>query len=433
MQIAVIGTGYVGLVSGACFAELGHKVTCVDNNAAKIEMLLNGGMPIYEPRLADMVARNVAAGRLSFTTVLADALVDAAATFIAVGTPIRERDGHANLTYVFAVAKEVARCAKPGMVVAIKSTVPIGTGDEIEYLLEQHSAHRDFSVVSNPEFLREGAAIDDFMMPDRIVIGSNDARGSEVMRDLYKPLTDKDVSLLVMSRRSSELTKYTANAFLAAKITFINEIADLCEKAQADVLSVSKGIGLDDRIGAKFLMPGPGYGGSCFPKDTIALLKSSEDFEAPQRIVQTVVAVNEARKRAMGRKILAALGPRPRGKTVCLLGLTFKPNTDDMRDSPSIAITQTLQDAGVKVRGCDPEGIEQAQQILDSVEFHTDPYTAMAGADLFAVVTEWEAYRNIDLSRAKSLLAAPVLVDLRNVYDRAEVEQLGFTYHAVGR
>jgi UDPglucose 6-dehydrogenase len=433
MQIAVVGTGYVGLVSGACFAEIGHNVICVDNNAAKVEVLLNGGVPIYEPGLAELVARNVAAGRLSFTTVLADAVADAAATFIAVGTPTRKSDGHADLSYVFAVAEEVARVAKPGMVVVTKSTVPIGTGDEVEHLLKQHSAHGDFSVVSNPEFLREGAAIGDFMKPDRIIIGSNDTRGADVMRDLYKPLTDDGAPLLVMSRRSSELTKYAANAFLSAKITFINEIADLCEKAQADVLSVSKGIGLDDRIGAKFLMPGPGYGGSCFPKDTIALLKSSEDFEAPQRIVETVVAVNEARKRTMGRKILAALGPRPRGKTVCLLGLTFKPNTDDMRDSPSIAITQTLQDAGVHVRGCDPEGIEQAQTILDNVEFHTDPYVAMTGADLVAIVTEWDDYRNIDLPRAKGLLASPVLVDLRNVYDRATVEPLGFTYHAVGR
>lgn len=433
MQIAVIGTGYVGLVSGACFAEIGHNVICVDNNAAKIDVLLNGSVPIYEPGLAELVARNVAAGRLSFTTVLSDAMANAATTFIAVGTPTRKSDGHADLSFVFSVAEEVARIAAPGMVVVTKSTVPIGTGDEIEHLLRKYSAHGDFSVVSNPEFLREGAAIGDFMKPDRIIIGSNDARGADMMRKLYKPLTDDGAPLLVMSRRSSELTKYAANAFLAAKITFINEIADLCEKANADVLSVSKGIGLDDRIGAKFLMPGPGYGGSCFPKDTIALLKSSEDFEAPQRIVETVVAVNEARKRTMGRKILAALGPRPRGKTVCLLGLTFKPHTDDMRDSPSIAITQTLQDAGVNVRGCDPEGIEQAQEVLDNVEFHTDPYVAMTGADLVAIVTEWDEYRNIDLHRAKGLLASPILVDLRNVYDRAIAEPIGFAYHAVGR
>jgi UDPglucose 6-dehydrogenase len=433
VKIAMIGSGYVGLVSGACFADFGHDVVCVDKDASKIERLLNGVMPIYEPGLDELVARNVQAGRLRFTTELAEGVAGADAIFIAVGTPSRRGDGHADLTYVHAAAKEIGEALTGYAVVVTKSTVPVGTGDEVERIIREAAPQAQFGVVSNPEFLREGAAIDDFKRPDRIVIGSEDDRATEVMRQVYRPLYLNAAPILVTRRRTAELIKYAGNAFLATKITFINEIADLCEKVGADVKDVSRGIGLDNRIGSKFLHAGPGYGGSCFPKDTLALLKTSQDYDAPQRIVEAVVAVNDTRKRAMGRKIIAAMGGDVRGKTVAVLGLTFKPNTDDMRDSPAIAVIQTLQDAGATVKAYDPEGVEQAKKVLDNVDYCDGPYSAIEGADALAIVTEWDEFRALDLARVKSLLASPVLVDLRNIYIPDEVRAAGFDYTSIGR
>lgn len=434
MQITMIGSGYVGLVSGACFSDFGHDVICVDKDQAKIAALKAGKIPIFEPGLEELVARNVQAGRLSFTTDLAEAAASADAIFIAVGTPSRRGDGYADLSYVHAAAAEIAEAIEGFTVVVNKSTVPVGTGDEVERIIAKTNPDADFAVVSNPEFLREGAAIDDFKHPDRIVIGGNDERGMQVMREVYRPLFLGGKSPLVeMSRRGAELTKYAGNAFLATKITFINEIADLCEKVGADVRDVARGIGLDNRIGGKFLNAGPGYGGSCFPKDTIALLKTAQDFEAPQRIVEAVVAVNDQRKRAMGRKVIQAAGGDVRGKRIAVLGLTFKPNTDDMRDSPSIAIIRALQDAGAEVAACDPEGVEQARGLLDNVQFVAGPWEAIEGAVAAVIVTEWDAYRALDFRRMKALLAKPVLVDLRNIYDRGAAEAAGLEYHAVGR
>ena len=429
----MIGSGYVGLVSGACFADFGHDVVCVDKDASKIERLLDGVMPIHEPGLDELVARNVQAGRLRFTTELAEGVAGADAIFIAVGTPSRRGDGHADLTYVHAAAKEIGEALTGYAVVVTKSTVPVGTGDEVERIIREAAPQAQFGVVSNPEFLREGAAIDDFKRPDRIVIGSEDDRATEVMRQVYRPLYLNAAPILVTRRRTAELIKYAGNAFLATKITFINEIADLCEKVGADVKDVSRGIGLDNRIGSKFLHAGPGYGGSCFPKDTLALLKTSQDYDAPQRIVEAVVAVNDTRKRAMGRKIIAAMGGDVRGKTVAVLGLTFKPNTDDMRDSPAIAVIQTLQDAGATVKAYDPEGVEQAKKVLDNVDYCDGPYSAIEGADALAIVTEWDEFRALDLARVKSLLASPVLVDLRNIYIPDEVRAAGFDYTSIGR
>ncbi|MBM6575427.1 UDP-glucose/GDP-mannose dehydrogenase family protein [Microvirga sp. SRT01] len=433
MRITMIGSGYVGLVSGACFADFGHDVCCVDKDQGKIDLLLQGVMPIFEPGLEELVARNVAAGRLRFTTDLPEGVRDAEAVFIAVGTPSRRGDGHADLSYVYAAAEEIGRSLTGFTVIVDKSTVPVGTGDEVERIIREANPEADFAVTSNPEFLREGAAIDDFKRPDRIVIGSDDPRALAVLRQVYRPLYLNKSPIVEMSRRAAELTKYAGNAFLATKITFINEIADLCEKVGADVQDVARGIGLDKRIGDKFLHAGPGYGGSCFPKDTLALLKTADDFEAPQRIVETVAAVNDHRKRAMGRKVIAAMGGDVRGKTVAVLGLTFKPNTDDMRDSPAIAVIQTLQDAGATVRAYDPEGMEQAKQVLDTVVYCEGAYQTMEGADALAIVTEWDAFRALDLRRVKSLLTEPVIVDLRNVYPRDMVEEAGFTYYAVGR
>ncbi|MBN8820118.1 MAG: UDP-glucose/GDP-mannose dehydrogenase family protein [Sphingomonas sp.] len=433
MKITMIGAGYVGLVSGACFADFGHDVICFDKDAAKIDALLAGGIPIFEPGLDSLVAKNAAAGRLSFTTDAAQALADPDAVFIAVGTPSRRGDGHADLSYVYAAAAEIATHIKRFTVIVDKSTVPVGTGDEVERIIRETNPQADFAVVSNPEFLREGAAIDDFKRPDRIVIGGDDPRALEVMRQIYRPLVLGRSPVIEMSRRGAELTKYAGNAFLATKITFINEIADLCEKVGADVQEVARGIGLDNRIGGKFLHAGPGYGGSCFPKDTLALLKTAQDFEAPQRIVEAVVAVNDQRKRAMGRKVIAACGGDVRGKTIAVLGLTFKPNTDDMRESPAIAIVQTLQDAGATIRAFDPEGMEQARKDLPDITYCTGAYEAMNGADALVIVTEWDAFRALDLPRVKSLLRAPILVDLRNIYPRDMVEAEGFTYTAVGR
>ena len=434
MRITMIGSGYVGLVSGACLSDFGHDVICVDKDAAKIAALLAGRMPIFEPGLDQLVAVNVAAGRLRFTTDLGEAVAGAEAVFIAVGTPSRRGDGHADLSYVYDATREVAAAATGPLVVITKSTVPVGTGDRVEAILRETNPDIDFAVVSNPEFLREGAAIGDFKRPDRIVIGTEDSRAREVMREVYRPLYLGESPILFTGRRTAELTKYAANAFLATKITFINEIADLCEAVGADVQDVSRGIGLDNRIGRKFLHAGPGYGGSCFPKDTLALLKTAEDHEAPVRIVEAVVKANDARKRKMGRKVIAALGGgEVRGKTVAVLGLTFKPNTDDMRDAPSIAIVQSLVDAGVTVRTFDPEGVEMAKAIMPDIVYCGDAYEAATGADAVAIVTEWDVFRALDLKRLAEVMAAPVLVDLRNVYDRVEAERAGFAYTAIGR
>ena len=435
MKIAMVGSGYVGLVSGTCFADFGHEVVCIDKDPAKIEALKAGRMPIYEPGLEDLVRRNVAAGRLSFTTDLASGIAGAAAVFIAVGTPSRRGDGHADLSFVYAVAREVGANLANDTVVVTKSTVPVGTGDEVERLIAEAAPGHRFAVASNPEFLREGAAIDDFKRPDRIVIGSDDEWARDVMGEVYRPLFLNRAPILFTSRRSAELIKYAANAFLATKITFINEMADLCEKVGADVQDVARGIGMDNRIGAKFLHAGPGYGGSCFPKDTLALLKTAEDFGSPVRIVEAVAKVNESRKRAMGRKVIDALGgaEAARGKRVAMLGLTFKPNTDDMRDAPSIAIAQALADGGVSVAAHDPEGMEQARPLMPAVEMMADPYAAIAGADAVVIVTEWDAFRALDLNRVKALAKAPVMVDLRNIYEPEEMRAAGFAYTGVGR
>ena len=433
MRIAMIGTGYVGLVSGACFSDFGHDVTCVDKDASKIEALKRGIMPIFEPGLDQLVDRNVRGGRLAFTTDLAEAVADADAIFIAVGTPSRRGDGHADLSYVFGATEEIGRALKKPAVVVTKSTVPVGTGDEVERIIRQTAPEARAWVVSNPEFLREGAAIEDFKRPDRIVIGTDDPEAAEIMRDVYRPLYLNKAPLVVTSRRTAELIKYAANAFLATKITFINEVADLCEAVGADVQDVARGIGLDNRIGAKFLHAGPGYGGSCFPKDTVALLKTAEDNLAPLRIVEAVVAVNDQRKRAMGRKVIQALNGEARGKTVALLGLTFKPNTDDMREAPSLSIVQALLDAGASVRGYDPEGIEQARALMPAIEYFEDPYKAAEGADAVVLVTEWDVLRALDLNRLAATMSQPILVDLRNVYPPEDVEAAGLQWFGIGK
>ncbi len=435
MKIAMVGAGYVGLVSGACFADFGHEVVCIDKDPEKIARLDAGKMPIFEPGLAELVAKNVRAGRLSFSTELGESLAGAGAIFIAVGTPSRRGDGHADLSFVYAVAQEIGPHLEADAVVVTKSTVPVGTGDEVERILrESGTAHR-FAVVSNPEFLREGAAIGDFKRPDRIVIGADDEFGRQIMREVYRPLFLNQAPLLFTSRRSAELIKYAANAFLATKIMFINEMADLCEKVGADVQDVSRGIGLDNRIGSKFLHAGPGYGGSCFPKDTLALLKTAEDYDSPTRIVEAVVKANDSRKRAMGRKIIEALGgaDEARGKRAALLGLTFKPNTDDMRDSPSLAIAQTLIDAGVEVTAFDPEGMDVAAPMLPEVAMKPDLYAAIEGADVVVLVTEWDAFRALDFRRIARIARGKAFVDLRNVYNPAEVRAAGFTYSSIGR
>jgi UDPglucose 6-dehydrogenase len=435
MRVTMIGAGYVGLVSGACFADFGHTVTCVDKDPGKIERLEKGVMPIFEPGLAELVATNVKEGRLGFTLDAKEAIRNADAIFIAVGTPSRRGDGHADLSYVYGAAEEIARHMDGFTVIVTKSTVPVGTGDEVEEIMRRVRPDGNFAVVSNPEFLREGAAINDFKRPDRVVVGTDNEQAREVMRDLYRPLFLNETPMLFTERRTSELIKYAANAFLAVKITFINEMADLCEKVGANVQDVARGIGLDNRIGPKFLHAGPGYGGSCFPKDTLALLKTAEDYESPVRIVEAVVKVNESRKRAMGRKVLEALGGMDgaRGKKVALLGLTFKPNTDDMRDSPAIAVAQTLVDAGVEVAAYDPEGMELAKPMMPQVVMCDSPYEAIEGADAIAIVTEWDAFRALDLGRVKELAGAPVLVDLRNIYSPEDVRAAGFTYASIGR
>ena len=433
MKIAMIGSGYVGLVSGACFADFGHEVVCVDKDEGKIARLNANIMPIYEPGLDALVKTNVDAGRLSFSTDVMQSVKGCGAIFIAVGTPSRRGDGHADLSYVYAAAEELARAIDPGTVVVTKSTVPVGTGDEVERIIRETSPDLEFAVVSNPEFLREGAAIGDFKRPDRIVVGSDVEWARDVMRAIYRPLFLNESPLLFTSRRSSELIKYAANAFLATKITFINEMADLCEKLGANVQDVSRGIGLDNRIGPKFLHAGPGYGGSCFPKDTLALLKTAQDNETPVRVVEAVVQANDLRKRAMGRKIINALGGDVRGMKIGLLGLTFKPNTDDMRDAPSIAIVQTLLDAGATVHAHDPEGMEEAAKILPDVVMTDSAYSAAQDAHAVALVTEWDAYRALDLKKLHAAMAGDVLVDLRNIYRPEEAQAAGFNYVSVGR
>ena len=440
MKIAMVGSGYVGLVSGACFADFGHDVVCIDKDQSKIDRLHEGVMPIFEPGLAELVGANMKSGRLSFTTDLARGIAGAQAIFIAVGTPSRRGDGHADLSFVYAVAQEIGENLSNDAVVVTKSTVPVGTGDEVERILQDSASTHKIAIVSNPEFLREGAAIEDFKRPDRIVIGAEEEFGRSVMREVYRPLFLNESPILFTSRRSAELIKYAANAFLATKITFINEMADLCEKVGANVQDVSRGIGSDGRIGPKFLHAGPGYGGSCFPKDTLALLKTAEDYNSPIRIVEAVVKTNETRKRAMGRKVIDALinhfggGLKAaRGKKVALLGLTFKPNTDDMRDSPAIAIAQALQDAGVQVSAYDPEGMDLAAALMPGVTMTHDPYAAIEGADAIAIVTEWDVFRALDLKRVKQLANAPVLVDLRNIYRPEEVRNAGFDYVSIGR
>lgn len=433
MKIAMVGSGYVGLVSSACFADFGHEVVCVDKDQGKIDRLLKGDIPIYEPGLFELVTENMEAGRLSFTTDLPTGIEGALVIFIAVGTPSRRGDGHADLSYVYAVAQEIAENLATPAVIVTKSTVPVGTGDEVERIIREAGTRTNFAIASNPEFLREGSAIGDFKRPDRIVCGIEDDWTRQVLAEIYRPLFLNKSPILFTSRRSAELIKYAANAFLATKISFINEMADLCEKVGANVQDVSHGIGMDNRIGSKFLHAGPGYGGSCFPKDTLALLKTAEDHDCPARIVEAVVKTNDSRKRAMGRKVIEALGGCARGKKVALLGLTFKPNTDDMRDAPSIAIAQTLIDEGVEVVAYDPEGMEIAAQLMPLVEMKLSVYDAIAGADAVALVTEWDAFRALDLKRVKELMQQPVMVDLRNVYDPGELRAAGFEYSSIGR
>jgi UDPglucose 6-dehydrogenase len=432
-RIVMVGSGYVGLVSGACFADFGHDVICVDKDASKIEQLEQGIMPIFEPGLAELVSKNVAGGRLAFSTNLGVSIAGAEAIFIAVGTPSRRGDGHADLSYVHAASREIAEALTGYAVIVTKSTVPVGTGDAVERIIRETRPDAQFSVVSNPEFLREGAAITDFKRPDRIVIGAEDEPAREVMREIYRPLYLNQAPLLFTDRRTSELIKYAGNAFLAMKITFINEIADLCEAVGADVQQVARGIGLDNRIGAKFLHAGPGYGGSCFPKDTMALIKTAQDYGTPVRIVETVASVNDQRKRAMARKVIQAMGGDVRGKRVAILGLTFKPNTDDMRDAPSIAVIQGLQDHGASIAAYDPEGIEQAKLVLSGIDYANNPYACMEGADALVIVTEWEQFRALDMRRINKLLRQPLIIDLRNVYAPEEVRRHGLTYVGVGR
>ncbi len=433
MRVTMIGTGYVGLVSGACFADFGHDVTCVDKDASKIERLQRGDIPIYEPGLDELVERNVKEGRLHLTMDAAAAIRGADAVFIAVGTPSRRGDGHADLSYVYAAAEEIAGLLEGFTVVVTKSTVPVGTGDEVEEIIRRIRPDLDFAVVSNPEFLREGAAIGDFKRPDRVVIGTDDERAREVMRELYRPLNLNESPLMFVARRTSELIKYAANAFLAMKITYINEIADLCEAVGADIQQVSRGIGLDNRIGTKFLHAGPGYGGSCFPKDTVALVRTAQAYKAPVRLIEATVLVNDERKLRMAEKVKAALGGQLAGKTVAVLGLTFKPNTDDMREAPALAIIPALQAAGAAVKAFDPQGMTEASHLLQNVEFCAGPYDAAKDADALVIITEWDQFRALDLRRIKAAMREPVIVDLRNIYRSDEVRGLGFSYSSIGR
>jgi UDPglucose 6-dehydrogenase len=433
MRVAMIGTGYVGLVSGACIADFGHQVTCVDKDGAKISALNAGEIPIYEPGLSDLVRSNMQQGRLSFTTALSEAVGDADAVFIAVGTPSRRGDGHADLSYVYDATREIAAALQGFTVVITKSTVPVGTGDEVERIIREMRPEVDVAVASNPEFLREGAALHDFKHPDRIVVGTDDERARQMVAEIYRPLCLNQAPILYTGRRTAELIKYAANAFLATKITFINEIADLCERAGADVQEVARGIGLDNRIGSKFLHAGPGFGGSCFPKDVRALIKTAQDYDVPLRILEAVETVNDTRKRAMARKVSSAFAGVLRGKTVAVLGLTFKPNTDDMRDAPSIPLITALQDMGAKVRAYDPVGMDQAKQVLANVTYCEGPYDCVEEADAAVIVTEWEQFRALDLARLRDMMACPVVVDLRNIYRPEDMKRQGFAYVCIGR
>ncbi|WP_223476364.1 UDP-glucose dehydrogenase family protein [Oricola indica] len=433
MKITMIGAGYVGLVSGACFADIGHDVICVDRDETKLDALRAGSIPIYEPGLEQIVTDNVRAERLSFSADLEASVKDADAVFIAVGTPSRAGDGLADLTHVYTVARTLAPMLADGTIVVTKSTVPVGTGDEIEHLIRSGNPTADIAVVSNPEFLREGSAIADFKEPDRIVIGTDDVNARGVMRDLYAPLgLDKD-RILMTGRRTAELTKYAANSFLAMKVTYINEIADLCEKVGADVLDVAQGIGMDNRIGRKFLNAGPGIGGSCFPKDTLALVRTAHDADSPMRLVETTVTINDQRKRSISKKVIRGCGGSVRGKTIAVLGLTFKPDTDDVRESPALPLIRALQDAGARIRAFDPEGTEQARDLLSNVTYCDDAYHAAEGTDAVVIVTEWAIFRNLDLTRLKETMATPVMVDLRNIQNPDVVRMAGFSYHGVGR
>jgi UDPglucose 6-dehydrogenase len=433
MKIAMIGAGYVGLVSGACFSEFGVRVVCVDKDADRIARLQRGEIPIFEPGLDDLVARNAQAGRLAFSTNLAEEVAGADAVFIAVGTPSRRGDGHADLTYVYAAAREIAQALAGYAVVVTKSTVPVGTGREVARIIREANPQAEFDVVSNPEFLREGSAINDFMRPDRIVIGAESERAQAAMRQLYRPLYLIETPILFTALETAELIKYAANAFLATKITFINEIADVCEAVGADVHDVARGIGLDGRIGRKFLHPGPGFGGSCFPKDTQALARTAEQVGAPMRIVETVVAVNDARKRKMAQRIRVACGGSVAGKTLAVLGLTFKPNTDDMREAPSLVILPGLQHDGATVRVFDPEGMEEARKLMPDLVYCKDAYEAMTGADALVILTEWNEFRSLNLTQMRERLRQPIVVDMRNVYGPADMAAAGFTYHGIGR
>ncbi len=433
MRIAMVGAGYVGLVSGACIADFGHEVVCVDKDAGKIEALTRGEIPIYEPGLQDLVRTNVGQGRLAFSSVPKEAVRAAEAVFIAVGTPSRRGDGHADLSYLYDAAREIAAALDGFTVVIIKSTVPVGTGDEVERIMHEARPDAEFAVVSNPEFLREGAAIHDFKHPDRVVVGTDDEAAKKIMAEIYRPLNLNQVPILYTARRTAELIKYAANAFLATKITFINEIADLCEKVGADVQEVARGIGLDNRIGRKFLHAGPGFGGSCFPKDVRALIKTAQDHEVPLRILEAVATVNDTRKRAMARKVSAMFAGGLRGKTVAVLGLTFKPNTDDMREAPSLALITALQDMGARVRAFDPVGMMPARALLTDVVFCENAYDCADAADALVIATEWEQFRALDLERLRDLMACPVVVDLRNVYRPEDMHRHGFAYASVGR
>ncbi|MCR9079478.1 MAG: UDP-glucose/GDP-mannose dehydrogenase family protein [Hyphomonadaceae bacterium] len=433
MRVAMIGTGYVGLVSGACFADFGHVVTCVDKDASKIERLHQNIMPIYEPGLDTLVEKNVKEERLFFTTDAKEAIADADAVFIAVGTPSRRGDGHADLSYVYAAAEEIAELIDGFTMIVTKSTVPVGTGDEVEDIIRKKRPDADFAVVSNPEFLREGAAIKDFKIPDRVVVGTDSERARELMRELYRPLFLNETPILFTARRTSELIKYAANAFLAVKITFINEMADLCEAVGANVQEVSRGIGLDGRIGNKFLNAGPGYGGSCFPKDTLALTKTANDNNTPVRIVDTVVEVNAARKKAMAGKVIQAMGGDVSGKTIGVLGLAFKQNTDDMRDAPSLDIIPALIEAGATIKAFDPEAMEEAAKLMDGLNYVENAYEAVDGADAMVILTEWDQFRALDLERIKASLSSDIVVDLRNIYSPEDMAKRGFEYSSIGR
>ncbi len=433
MRIAMIGSGYVGLVSGACFSEFGHDVVCVDKDPGRIEQLKRNEMPIYEPGLDALVAKNAAAGRLSFTTDLPAAVDGADAVFIAVGTPSRRGDGHADLSYVFAAAEEIARALTGYAVVVTKSTVPVGTGRKVAEVIRKTRPDADFDIASNPEFLREGSAIGDFMLPDRVVIGTDGERAKKALSDVYRPLYLIERPIVTTALETAELIKYAANSFLAMKVTFINEVANLCEQVGANVHDVARSIGLDKRIGPKFLHPGPGYGGSCFPKDTLAFVQTARDAGAPQRLIETVIAVNDARKDEMAKRVVAAFGSNVAGKTIAVLGLAFKQNTDDMRDSPSLTVVPALQQAGARIRAYDPEAMKEARKLLTDIDYATGAYEALQGADGAVVLTEWNEFRALDPARMIKLMAGPVFVDLRNVYKPADMEAAGFRYHSIGR